>query len=216
MPDLRRRLVVAVLIATALSTFTVPIATAADNFIWPTSGSITQRYGCTGFWAEPRHGSCAHFHNGTDIANRRGTPVRAAADGVISHVGWDPWLARASASWLVIINHGGGVQTMYAHLRARQIDGIARGERVAQGDVIGLMDTTGLSTGPHLHFSFLKEGTWADPRDYLAGRPAPRQRKPRPDDRATTCPIVAAGMGAWLGGRTALALEFDARDSCAA
>ena len=118
-----------------------------QTFIWPTSGRLTQPYGCTGVRFEPRRGSCAHFHGGMDIANGRGTPVRAAGDGTISHVGWDPWLERRIASWMVIINHGGGVQTMYAHLRDREMEGIRDGARVEQGQIIGLMDSTGCRPG---------------------------------------------------------------------
>lgn len=187
-----------------------------QRFIWPTSGRLTQPYGCTGVRFEPRRGSCAHFHGGMDVANGRGTPVRAAGDGTISHVGWDPWLERRIASWVVIINHGGGVQTMYAHLRDREMDGIREGARVEQGQIIGLMDSTGLSTGPHLHFSFLRNGTWANPRDYIDGLP----RRPRPRGGTSindaTCANFGAGMGAWNGGLVARATEFDGEPTCTA
>src|SRR5215211_1210861 len=63
-------------------------------FIWPTTGRITQPYGCTGFYIEPRYGSCRHFHGGVDVADGEGTPIHAAADGVITHVGWDEWGTR--------------------------------------------------------------------------------------------------------------------------
>ena len=138
----------------------------SDTFIWPTSGRITQPYGCTGFWMEPRHGSCAHFHGGIDIANPRGTPIRAAADGVISHVGWDKWGTR---NWMVIINHGGGLTTWYAHMRGKQLTGIQEGVRVRQGEVVGHMDTTGMSTGVHLHWAVLQNGEYVNPRNFVEG-----------------------------------------------
>jgi murein DD-endopeptidase MepM/ murein hydrolase activator NlpD len=90
---------------------TVAQDATAQPWIWPTSGKITQPYGCTGFYAEPRRGSCAHFHNGIDIANDRGTPIRAVADGTVKLVGWDPWI-HPDPDWMVIIDHGNGIQTM--------------------------------------------------------------------------------------------------------
>ena len=109
------------------------VAVNADQtWIWPTSGKITQPFGCTGFWAEPRRGSCDHFHSGIDIANDRGTPVRAVADGVVELVGWDPWI-HPDPDWMVIIDHGNGVRTMYAHLRSKPVDGIERGAHVVPG-----------------------------------------------------------------------------------
>ena len=215
--QLRHRFAAAFLLAAALGASAVPAAVAQPEptFAWPTSGRVTQPYGCTGFRFEPRRGSCAHFHGGIDIANRSGTPIRAAADGVISHVGWDPWLARRIASWMVIINHGGGVQTMYAHLLVREIEGVARGQRVTKGQLIGLMGSTGLSTGPHLHFSFLRNGSWADPGDFVAGRPQPRKPRAAPQPARTGCRVTGAGMGAWLGGATAVHLEFNEPVTCA-
>lgn len=217
MLSLRRRFVAALVIATALAATLVPAAGAETDgsFAWPTSGRISQPYGCTGFWAEPRRGSCAHFHGGIDIANRRGTPIRAAADGVVSHVGWDPWMPRRIASWMVIINHGGGLQTMYAHMRAKAVDGISRGARVTKGQLIGLMDSTGMSTGPHLHLSFIKNGSWVNPRDYIDGQPERRNSRRRSAPAKPACAVFGAGMGAWLGGATALVLEFDTPSACA-
>ncbi|CAN5779514.1 hypothetical protein BH24CHL5_BH24CHL5_11980 [soil metagenome] len=203
----------------ALATGVLASAAIAEDgdksFRWPTTGRITQNYGCTGFWAEPRRGSCAHFHGGIDIANDRGTPIRAAADGVIAHVGLDPWLPNRIASWMVIINHGSGIQTMYAHLRDKAIDGIRPGARVTQGQIIGLMDSTGLSTGPHLHFSFIKNGTWANPRNYIAGKPV----RLRPIGSTTVEPSCATfwgGFGAWTGGPVARATEKDGPSPCSA
>jgi len=214
----RRIATTAVVVALALGALAVPAVAveAGKPFAWPTSGRITQPYGCTGFWAEPRRGSCAHFHGGIDIANKRGTPIRAAADGVISHVGWDPWMQRRVASWMVIINHGGGLQTMYAHLQKKQIDDIRPGERVTKGQVVGRMGSTGMSTGPHLHFSVIRNGSWVNPRDYISGRPQPRKKKVR-RQRPVRLGCGAAGtVGTWTAGPTAVMLEFDDRVTCAA
>jgi murein DD-endopeptidase MepM/ murein hydrolase activator NlpD len=220
-PFARQKLVAALLAvawcvaATAAPVIAEDTPTSDPQFIWPTSGRLTQNYGCTGFWAEPRRGSCAHFHGGIDIGNSRGTPIRAAADGIISHVGLDPWLTR-NRSWMVIINHGAGLQTMYAHLRDREMEGIRRGARVEQGQVIGLMDMTGMATGPHLHFSFISNGSWVNPRDYIDG--LPQRSKPRGSTivQQATCFNFGAGFGAYNGQLIAMPLEFDGPPTCAA
>ncbi len=221
----RHRPLVGALVALALAVVPAPViaeegTTVESQLIWPTSGRISQQYGCTGFSWEPRRGSCAHFHTGIDIAGTRGTPVRAADSGVVSHVGWDPWLPQRIASWVVIVNHGDGLQTMYAHLRDREMTGIRDGTRVRKGQIIGLMDSTGLSTGPHLHFSVLRNGTWANPRPLLAGKP---HRGPRRPPRGSTVPELVdcsnfgAGYGASNGGLTAAVTESEAGpNDCAA
>ncbi len=138
-------------------------------FIWPTSGRITQRFGCTGFVMEPRRGSCAHFHYGVDIANARGTPIFAAADGVVTLAGWDPWL-KHNPDWMVIIKHAGGFKSMYAHLRAAPLPGIRKGAQVKQGQLIGYMDSTGHSTGPHLLWGLFLRNRPVNPKLYVRGQ----------------------------------------------
>lgn len=196
-----------------LASTAVAVDDASANWIWPTSGKITQPYGCTGFWAEPRKGSCDHFHMGMDIANDRGTPVRAVADGVIELVGWDPWI-HPDPDWMVIIDHGNGLRTMYAHLRAKPVDGIERGAHVLQGQLIGLMDMTGRATGPHLHFAVYLNGDTVNPRNYLDGPIPGRAGTAGP----TGClePQQVDGVGAGLEGRTALIPSGEPANSCAA
>lgn len=171
-------------------------------WIWPTSGKITQEFGCTGFWAEPPRGNCAHFHTGIDIADNRGTPIRAVAAGTIELVNWDPWI-HPDPDWMVIIDHGNGLRTMYAHMRAKPVDGITKGAHVFQGQLIGLMDMTGRATGPHLHFAVYLNGEPVDPRIYLSGDPA---GGPQGAAGPPYCiPIEDAnGVGAGLDGRVAM------------
>ena len=145
----------------------------AKPFIWPTVGKISQPYGCTGFVFEPRRGNCRHFHEGIDIANMKGTPIRAAAAGRVTHVGWDQWGTR---NWMVMLDHGDGVVTWYAHMRGRDIDGLTVGTFVGQGDLVGYMDTTGLSTGPHLHWAVRIDGRFVNPINFVDGGPAARQK----------------------------------------
>ncbi len=90
------------------------------------------------------------LHAGVDLSAPCGTPFRAAADGVVTHVGYD-----ASGGWRLVIDHGGGLSTTYLHAQGY---GVARSQRVSRGQVVGWVGTTGWSTGCHLHFG-VKSGT---------------------------------------------------------
>jgi murein DD-endopeptidase MepM/ murein hydrolase activator NlpD len=183
------------------------------TWIWPTTGRVTQEFGCTGFWAEPRRGSCAHFHSGMDIANGRGTPIRAVASGTVELVGWDPWI-HPDPDWMVIIDHGNGLRTMYAHMRAKPVDGITRGAHVFGGQLIGLMDMTGRATGPHLHFAVYLTGEPVDPTSYIAGDPAPPAGAAGPP---YCIPVLDSnGVGAGLDGRFAMPKPIDHFVPCTA
>jgi murein DD-endopeptidase MepM/ murein hydrolase activator NlpD len=180
--------IIAVIVAALAPAAPVGATDPLTRFIWPTGGRITQGFGCTGFFAEPRYGSCRHFHGGIDIANSRGTPIRAAADGIITHVGWDQW---GTHNWMVIINHGGGLTTWYAHMRGRQMPGIRRGVRVSQGEIIGYMDSTGQATGVHLHWSILRNGRYVDPRNFVSGLPV-RHRSTQGSSASSCTDVIVA------------------------
>ena len=99
------------------------------------------------------------FHRGMDIANRKGTPVVAPGDGVVSFVG-----ERGAFGTLMVIDHGYGFTTRYAHLDK----GIKkRGDRVQRGEVIAKMGNTGRSTGPHLHYEVRLNGVPVNPEKYI-------------------------------------------------
>ncbi len=87
-------------------------------------------------------------HNGVDYGAPVGARVKAAADGTVESAGWQNGYGN-----VVVLRHGGGVTTLYGHLRGFA-SGIKRGARVAQGDVIGYVGATGWATGPHLHYEF--------------------------------------------------------------
>ena len=133
---------------------------------WPTSGVVTQEYGCTGFAWEPPRGSCRHFHDGIDISNGSGTPVRAAGSGVVIFVGYNPYDGYDPA-YIVGIAHGNGLESWYAHLLPRRAPGVGSGSRVGKGRVIGYMGNTGRSTGTHLHWELRRGGSPVNPRIYL-------------------------------------------------
>jgi murein DD-endopeptidase MepM/ murein hydrolase activator NlpD len=128
---------------------------------WPMPGTITQEFGCTGFSWEPPYGSCAHYHNGIDIVNRYGTPVRAAGDGRVVYVGWN-YADGADPAWIVIIAHSSALSTWYAHLEARYP--VRAGDVVHKGQVIGYEGNTGHSTGAHLHWMVELNGTFVNPK----------------------------------------------------
>ena len=111
-------------------------------------------------------------HEGVDFSAAYGTPVRATADGIVARVG------REDGGYgnLIEVRHPNGIRTRYGHLSgfAR---GLRPGESVAQGETIGYVGSTGLSTGPHLHYEFLVNGRPTNPRgkDMGAGTPVPKQ-----------------------------------------
>jgi murein DD-endopeptidase MepM/ murein hydrolase activator NlpD len=96
-------------------------------------------------------------HRGIDYAAPTGTRVRATADGVVTEIGW-----RGGYGRLIKVRHANGYGTLYGHLSGFS-EGVARGKRVVQGQVIGFVGSTGLATGPHLHYEFLVNGTQANP-----------------------------------------------------
>jgi murein DD-endopeptidase MepM/ murein hydrolase activator NlpD len=136
------------------------------TFKWPMSGVITQQFGCTGVLSEPRVGSCAHFHQGIDIAAPCLTPVYAAGAGVVVFVNYNPYDAPPQA-WLVIIAHSTSLVTWYAHMQAKPPAGIYVGASVAQGQLVGLEASTGHSTGCHLHWAVRVNGVFTNPRLFL-------------------------------------------------
>jgi murein DD-endopeptidase MepM/ murein hydrolase activator NlpD len=149
----------------ATATFGVRGGSGSGRFAWPTTGNISQPYGCTGYYVNPPRGSCAHFHDGIDIANSAGTPVRAAANGVVVMVGWNPW--EYNPAFIVVIAHGGGVSTLYAHMQPTY--SVRAGQTVKRGQLVGRMGSTGGSFGSHLHFEVWAGGDWqpVNPYAYL-------------------------------------------------
>jgi len=102
------------------------------------------------------------FHAGVDFAAPHGTPIVAAAGGVVGVAGWHP-----DFGWTVEIEHGNGLRTRYAHASKLLVE---RGDVVPPGERIALVGSSGRSTGPHLHFEVLRGGVAVDPRRYLAAR----------------------------------------------
>jgi murein DD-endopeptidase MepM/ murein hydrolase activator NlpD len=119
---------------------------ATGNFVWPTQGVITQRY--------------SFFHKAVDIANRSGGNILAADSGSIVAAGWD----TTGYGNHIVIDHGNGYMTLYAHLSLIQVQ---VGQTISRGSVIGQMGSTGHSTGTHLHFEIRHGGVQEDPLAFL-------------------------------------------------
>jgi murein DD-endopeptidase MepM/ murein hydrolase activator NlpD len=133
---------------------------------WPMGGRVTQQFGCTGVASEPRVGTCAHFHQGIDIAAPCLTPVYAAGAGIVVFVGYNPYDAPPQA-WLVIVAHSSNMVTWYAHMTGKAPPGIYVGAPVKVGQVVGTENTTGHSTGCHLHWAVRINGVFMNPRLFI-------------------------------------------------
>ena len=139
-----------------------PAAGAPGRLSWPLAAwVVTQPYGCTTFALEPAAAWCptGHYHSGVDMAAPAGTTVCAAAGGRV-RVGWNP----GGYGLYVVVDHGGGISTLYGHLAATAIPD---GGAVAPGGELGRVGSTGLSTGPHLHFEVRRDGRPVDPTPWL-------------------------------------------------
>ena len=128
---------------------------------WPlVSFIITQPFGPTNVVLEPPYGPYKHFHTGVDIAAPLGSPVMAAADGVVVAVGH----GYTGYGNFVVVAHGGGIATLYGHLLQTTV---LVGDSVVRGQVIGLEGSSGFSTGPHVHFELRVNDQVVDPMPYL-------------------------------------------------
>jgi len=136
----------------------------SGRFGWPERGPITQGFGCSDLLGEPYDPSCPthHFHTGLDIGCPFGTPIWAADAGIVSYVnvGWGGGYGN-----FVLITHGHGFTTLYAHLSSIAV---SAGQPVRRGQVMGAEGSTGYSTGPHLHFEIRLNSAYQNPLSYLA------------------------------------------------
>ena len=102
------------------------------------------------------------MHYGVDIGAPSGTPIRAMRSGTVTHAG-----PKGTYGNLVIVDHGDGLETRYAHAKSVHV---RPGDRVTQGSLLASVGSTGRSTGPHLHFEVRQDGTAVDPTPYLDGQ----------------------------------------------
>jgi murein DD-endopeptidase MepM/ murein hydrolase activator NlpD len=125
--------------------------------LWPVYGRLTSSFGKR---VDPFSSQGSVFHSGVDLSAPEGTAVKAAANGTVVHAHWGSGYGR-----LVVVDHGGGLQTYYAHLA--RIDVVA-GQEVTRGQVVGSSGTSGRSTAPHLHYEVRQNGTPINPYIFLA------------------------------------------------
>lgn len=128
---------------------------AATPSIWPVKGWVTSGFGprISPFTEKPA------WHDGLDIGAAPNAPVQAPAQGRVTATGFDPKLGN-----IVRLDHGYGVETLYGHL-AKAL--VKEGQRVKRGDVVGLVGSSGLATGPHLHYMVKVNGQALDPIKYI-------------------------------------------------
>ncbi|HKW62337.1 MAG TPA: M23 family metallopeptidase [Candidatus Acidoferrum sp.] len=128
--------------------------------VWPVLGHITDSFGER---LDPFSGEGA-FHTGVDVASDYGAPVHATADGVVT-------IAEPHAGYgrLVVIDHGFGITTWYAHLSAYSA---VVGSRVKRGEVVGYTGISGRSTGPHVHYEVRVNNAPVNPWRYMKSSPA--------------------------------------------
>lgn len=127
--------------------------------IWPVEGESTDSFGVRG---NPFGGGSSEFHPGQDIAAPRGTPVIAPADGVVVKADWQNGYGQT-----IVIDHGNGLTTRYGHLSKIEV---SAGQEIKRGEELGLVGSTGRSTGPHLHYEVRIGDVAVSPMYYLPAR----------------------------------------------
>jgi murein DD-endopeptidase MepM/ murein hydrolase activator NlpD len=124
--------------------------------LWPVDGRLMSAFGGR---TDPFSGEGA-MHTGVDLSAPMGTPVRVAADGIVLHAEW-----FGSYGKVVVVDHGNGVQTLYAHLSRFEV---IAGQEIRRGDILGRSGATGRVTSPHLHYEVRMRGTPVNPYPFLA------------------------------------------------
>jgi len=124
--------------------------------LWPVNGHLLSSFGGR---ADPFSGE-GSVHTGVDLSAAMGTPVHVTADGVVIHAAWFGGYGR-----LIVVDHGNGLQTYYAHLSRFEV---VTGQEVRRGEVIAESGSSGRATAPHLHYEVRLHGTPVNPYPYLA------------------------------------------------
>ncbi len=123
-----------------------------ESFVMPVEGRVSTEFGLERYV----NGRFSYRHRGVDIACPEGTPVKAAADGMVA-LAEEGFILHGTT---VVLDHGQGVSTLYIHLSEISV---AAGQRVIQGETIGRVGSTGVATGPHLHFAVYAHHEAVDP-----------------------------------------------------
>jgi len=139
---------------------TPPLPPTQDTAVWPIHGRITADYGVP-------HAPWQRYHSGIDISSGKrsgATPIVSFKAGKVTHVG------RSTQGYgnHVIVDHGGGLTSLYAHLSRITVQ---IGQQIAPGEQLGFEGSSGMTTGPHLHFEIRVDGKAVNPRSVLTGNP---------------------------------------------
>ena len=148
-----------------------PELKSTGRLLWPIPNAVvSQEFGPSAFLFEAAYAGFAHFHTGIDLAVPLGTPVFAAADGVVLLAGpmTDQNGDLVGYGNYVILQHGNGLRTLYAHL---MIWAVKPGDSVKRGQLIGLVGSSGNSTGPHTHFEVRVDNSPIDPAQFFSAAP---------------------------------------------
>ena len=128
-----------------------PLRSLHTPFILPAEGRVSSLFG----WRNDPMGGGRRFHSGIDFSNLKNSAIRAAGSGEVAFAGWG-----GGCGWMAVVKQNAHESMRYCHLERVLVKA---GERVATGQMIGRMGTTGRSTGPHLHFELLRDGEAVDP-----------------------------------------------------
>jgi len=156
---------------------------AAEAMRMPVSGGVSSRFGMR--YHPIRH--TQRFHRGVDLRASWGTPIKASADGRVSFAGWAGGYGRQ-----IRIGHGDGLSTSYSHMSRIAA---APGQQVRRGDVIGFVGSSGLSTGPHLHYEVFKNGRAVSPMSVRTAGGDQLDRQERRDFNDRLRALLTAGIG---------------------
>ncbi len=137
--------------------YTLNLRNLGGKMMWPVEGKVSSFFGMRG----------KRKHEGIDIPMPAGTPIRAAKNGVVTRTGNNSTPGFRGYGNFVMLDHGGGLQSFYAHCSSVSVK---EGQRIMQGQVIGAVGSTGRSTANHLHFEVRVNNAKVDPIPYLGGR----------------------------------------------
>jgi hypothetical protein len=153
---------------------------------WPTAGRITSGFGYRASPMQSRsdEDDADEFHPGVDIANALGTPIYATADGVVKSAGWAGGYGR-----MLCLSHAFGYMTLFGHT-SRIL--VTLGEKVARGQLVAVMGSTGRSTGSHLHYEVWRNGKLLNPLPFL-------RKSPPADDQPLREPPLFSKVTPWPG-----------------
>ena len=133
--------------------------------LWPVDGRLIGGFGPR---QDPFSGEGQEIHKGVDISGEVGTPIHGTADGIVRFAAW----SAGGYGWMVVVDHGGGIETWYAHMSKMYVH---TGQEVRRGELLGAVGMSGRVTAPHLHYEVHVNGRPMNPYQYLVNASVVRQ-----------------------------------------